>query len=82
MEHELKMPDLSTTGDSVRIVEWYVGVGEHIRRGEPIVSVETDKAVMDVEATVTGQLKRILAAEERQVATGEVVAIVEVPERV
>jgi pyruvate/2-oxoglutarate dehydrogenase complex dihydrolipoamide acyltransferase (E2) component len=42
------------------IVRWLKAVGEHVRKGEPIVEVETAKAMQEVEAPVSGTLRAIL----------------------
>ena len=78
MEYELKMPDLSAAADEVTITEWLVEVGDQVERGQNILAVETDKAQMDVESAVTGQLKQIVAGNDQTVAAGQVIAIFEV----
>ncbi len=77
MDVEMKMPDLSTTGDAVRIVSWSVQVGGKIARGQPLLEVETDKATMEVEAIAGGVLKRVLVAAGDTVAVGQAVAVIE-----
>lgn len=74
------MPDLSAATDEVSITEWYVGEGETVQRGQPILAVETDKAQMDVESVVSGRLKRIVAGEDETVMARQVIAIIEVDE--
>jgi pyruvate dehydrogenase E2 component (dihydrolipoamide acetyltransferase) len=81
MDYEMKMPDLSTTEDEVKIIEWYVEIGEKVTRGDPLLSVETDKATMDVESVVTGALKQIIVGDDLQAGAGQVIAIIEVPDR-
>ncbi|MAE67363.1 MAG: hypothetical protein CMJ18_24140 [Phycisphaeraceae bacterium] len=78
MEYEMKMPDLSTAEAEVSISEWYIEVGETVTRGQAIVSVETDKAQMDVESVINGQLKRIVADDGAKVEEGTVIAVFEV----
>jgi len=77
MEVELKMPDLSTTGSEVTLLNWHVSVGEDIKRGQPLVEIETDKATMDVEATATGKVIRLCAEPGTEVGVGEVIAVIE-----
>ena len=43
------------------ISEWYKKAGDHVTAGEPLVQVETQKLVNDVESPVSGTLVRILA---------------------
>ena len=47
MDVPLKMPDLATTGATLKVVRWLVAPGATVRRGEPILEVETDKAKRD-----------------------------------
>jgi pyruvate/2-oxoglutarate dehydrogenase complex dihydrolipoamide acyltransferase (E2) component len=77
MDYELKMPDLSTTGDDVDIVRWLVEVGDTIKRGQPVLEVETDKAVMEVESPVDGVLRECIAQPETNVGVGEIIAKIE-----
>ena len=77
MDVEMKMPDLSTTEAEVQIVKWLVDVGQPVKRGEPLLEVETDKATVEVESFVTGVLKKVCAQIGDEVETGQVIAIVE-----
>lgn len=77
MRIEMKMPDLGTTTDEITIVRWLVDAGEPVRRGQPILEVETDKAVMEVEAIANGVLSEILVAADAEAVTGDVIAVIE-----
>ncbi len=77
MEVEIKMPDLGTTEDQVRIIKWLVEVGEAVELGQPLLEIETDKASMPVESFVAGTLKSIEAAPDDEVSVGQVIAIIE-----
>jgi pyruvate dehydrogenase E2 component (dihydrolipoamide acetyltransferase) len=54
------MPALSPTMTEGHLVKWHKSVGELVRPGDLLMDVETDKAVMEVEATQGGILARIL----------------------
>ena len=56
MEVAMRMPDLGTVDDTIKVVKWLAEVGQPIRRGQPLVEVETDKSIMELESTVTGTL--------------------------
>jgi pyruvate dehydrogenase E2 component (dihydrolipoamide acetyltransferase) len=75
MNVEMTLPDLSTTGASVRIVRWLVKPGQAIRQGQPLVEVETDKATMEVESYLSGVLVQILADEDSEIEVGQALAI-------
>ena len=77
MKFEMKMPDLATTDSAVKILNWLVEIGSPVQRGQPVVEVETDKATMEVEATVNGTLVEKKCEPSAQVDVGEVIAIIE-----
>jgi pyruvate dehydrogenase E2 component (dihydrolipoamide acetyltransferase) len=80
MKLEMIMPDLSTAGSTVKIIRWLAAQGESIRRGQPLLEVETDKAAMEVEAAGSGVLSAILASDGSEVEVGSVIAVLDTPE--
>lgn len=54
------MPKLGFNMDEGKLVEWYKSVGDEIKKGEPLFSVETDKTNMDIEATGDGVVRALL----------------------
>ncbi len=73
------MPDLSATdGSDILVRRWLVTEGTRVRRGEPLLEVETDKATTEVESHATGTIAEILARPDAKVAVGEVIARIEV----
>jgi pyruvate dehydrogenase E2 component (dihydrolipoamide acetyltransferase) len=74
------MPDLATTGSPIKVLRWLVGVGQTVRRGEPLLEVETDKAVMQVESVVSGLLSALAAGEGDLVEAGKTIALFETDE--
>ena len=78
MRIDVKMPDLSATeGSDILVRRWLVPEGAPVRRGEPLLEVETDKATTEVEAIATGTVAEILARPDAKVAVGEVIARIE-----
>ena len=69
MATEFKMPMLGEVMEEGRIVAWHKKEGERVERGENLMEVETDKATMEVESTVSGVVQKIL------VAAGEIVPV-------
>ena len=55
MKFEMKMPDLAATDSAIKVLNWLVEVGHAVRRGQAVVEIETDKATMEVESTVSGR---------------------------
>ena len=58
----IKMPQLSDTMTEGVVVSWEKTVGDKIKRGDVVATVETDKAIMDVEVFRDGYLSGPLAA--------------------
>ena len=77
MEIEVKMPDLSTTEGEVKVIRWLIEVGQKVKRGQPLLEVETDKATMEMESIASGTLKKTCVQADDMVAVGAVIAIVE-----
>lgn len=63
------LPDLGEGLQDAEIVAWHVTEGDHVIADEPLLSVETDKAVVEVPAPYSGTVRKLLAQE------GDVVAI-------
>jgi pyruvate dehydrogenase E2 component (dihydrolipoamide acetyltransferase) len=74
MPHEMKMPDLATTGSPVRVLAWRKQPGDAIKAGEILLEIETDKAAMEVEATVSGTLLAQRIAPGAEALAGDVIA--------
>lgn len=59
MPHEVVIPRLGLTMEEGRVAEWHKQDGEIVEPGEALFSVETDKAVMEVQAAVGGVLRHV-----------------------
>lgn len=70
------MPVLGIAQDFGKILHWYKSEGQMVQKGEPLLEVETDKAVVEIEAPVSGVLARIVAPEGKDVPVTEVVAVI------
>ena len=71
------MPMLGEVMEEGRIVAWLKEEGDTVERGENLLEVETDKAVMEVESTATGVLKKILVPEGETVPVNGLLAEIE-----
>lgn len=74
MAVRLKLAALGHTMERGKVVEWYVAEGAEVVEGAPLFSVETDKAVVDVEAPAGGVLLRIDAPVDREYPVGATLA--------
>jgi pyruvate dehydrogenase E2 component (dihydrolipoamide acetyltransferase) len=76
MIKEIKMPNLGTTTNEIKIVRWLKKENDAVKRGEALFEVETDKAAMEVESYLAGYLKKIVTGEQESAAVGAVVAYI------
>jgi len=77
MDLKMKMPDLATTGSDMRLVRWLIEPGGSIMRGQPMLEVETDKAISQVESIANGVLKEVRIPPDSRVSAGQVIAVIE-----
>jgi len=70
----IKMPQLSDTMTEGVVVSWEKNIGDEIKRGDIVATVETDKAVMDVEVFRDGFLSGPIAAIDSVVAVTHPIA--------
>lgn len=76
MLHEMKMPDLATTGSPMRVLAWRKQPGDVVQAGEVLLEVETDKAAMEVEATVSGTLLAQRVDPGSEALAGDIIAVI------
>src|SRR5215203_4678035 len=74
MATEVTMPRLSDSMEEGTVLKWLVDEGGEVKRGEPLVEIETDKANMTYEADTGGTLIEVVAHEGDTLAIGEVIA--------
>ncbi|MGP4020161.1 dihydrolipoamide acetyltransferase family protein [Saccharopolyspora sp. 5N708] len=72
---EIQMPRLSDTMEEGVISTWQKKVGDQVSRGDVLAEIETDKALMELEAYDDGVLEKILVEEGATVAIGTPIAI-------
>lgn len=80
MAHEVLIPPLGQTVDTVTLVTWYKKEGETVEEGEALFAIETDKATLDVEAQASGILHQVIVPEGQDVQVLSVVAMITSPE--
>ncbi|MEA2350064.1 MAG: hypothetical protein QOG86_1005 [Thermoleophilaceae bacterium] len=74
MATDVTMPRLSDSMEEGTILKWLVDEGGEVKRGEPLVEIETDKANMTYEADTDGTLIEVVAREGDTLPIGEVIA--------
>ena len=55
-----EIPKVGLVMEAVRVTRWLKNVGDTVMAGEPLVEVETEKSVVEIEAAATGRLSQIL----------------------
>jgi len=73
---EVILPKLGQTMEEGAIVEWAKEEGDPVKRGDVLFTVESDKAVLEVEATARGFLRKILVPAGQSVPVLAVVALI------
>ncbi|WP_038173988.1 biotin/lipoyl-containing protein, partial [Vibrio breoganii] len=72
---EVHVPDIG--GDEVEVTEIMVSVGDTVEEEQSLLTVEGDKASMEVPAPFSGTVKEIKVAEGDSVTTGSLIMVFE-----
>lgn len=64
------LPDLGEGLQEAEIVTWHVSEGDHVTADEPLVSVETDKAIVDIPSPHSGYIAHLLAKAGDRIKVG------------
>ena len=70
------MPSLGTDMAAGTLVEWLVQPGAHVKRGDIIAVVETEKGIIEIEVFETGIVEQLLVQPGTQVPVGTVLATI------
>ncbi len=76
MAHEFRLPDIGEGLTEAVVISWYVSVGDPVGLDEPLVEVETDKAVVDIPAPHAGVLLHQGAAAGETIEVDALLAVV------
>ena len=72
---EFKLPSLGADMDDGTLLEWKVGVGDAVTKGQVIAVVDTAKAAVDVECWTPGTVHELVAEVGQKMSVGTVMAI-------
>jgi 2-oxoisovalerate dehydrogenase E2 component (dihydrolipoyl transacylase) len=67
---QFMLPDLGEGLEEAEIVGWHVNAGDHVVADQPLLSVETDKAVVEVPSPWSGRIARVFGAKGDLVKVG------------
>jgi pyruvate dehydrogenase E2 component (dihydrolipoamide acetyltransferase) len=76
---ELKLPDLGDNVTSAVVVGVLIKEGDTIEAGQPVLELETDKAVMEAPASEGGTVSKVLVKAGDEVRSGQVFALLSGP---
>ena len=70
------MPALELAQETGKVIRWLKAPGDAVRKGEPIVEIETDKVTVEIEAPAAGVLGNVTAREGDVVPVGQAIALI------
>jgi pyruvate/2-oxoglutarate dehydrogenase complex dihydrolipoamide acyltransferase (E2) component len=76
LPHDVIMPALGMNQNTGKILSWLKSKGDTVNVGDPLMEVETDKAVVEVEAQANGILTEVRHAAGSEVPVGHVIAVI------
>jgi pyruvate dehydrogenase E2 component (dihydrolipoamide acetyltransferase) len=76
MATDVIMPALGMAQEKGTLLKWLKVEGEAVRKGEPLMEVETDKATVEIEAPASGILAEVTAAPGDEVPVGQRIAVI------
>ncbi|HEV2688022.1 MAG TPA: dihydrolipoyllysine-residue acetyltransferase, partial [Bryobacteraceae bacterium] len=74
---EFKLPELGENIDSGDLVRLMISAGERVSEGQPVMELETDKAVVEVPSNVSGVVREIKVKEGSKIKVGQVIFTLE-----
>lgn len=77
MPVELKVPSVGESITEVQIGEWLKAVGDHVKKDEVLVMIETDKVTVELPAPIAGVLSEIRVANGKVATVGDVIGAIE-----
>src|SRR3954471_621338 len=73
---EIIMPKMGDAMTEGKVVRWYKRAGDAVKKGEPVLEIETDKVNLDLEAEQDGTIGDVSAGEGQVVQVGGVLATI------
>src|SRR2546422_5360177 len=76
MPTDVIMPALEMAQETGKVLKWLKAPGHAVRKGEPIVEIETDKVTVEIEAPASGVLRDVTARQGDVVPVGQTIAMI------
>ncbi|MDD5017887.1 MAG: lipoyl domain-containing protein [Eubacteriales bacterium] len=77
MKVEIKVPQQGLTVDYITFSSWKVSPGDAVNKGDAIAQIESEKAVLEIEAPESGKIIEFVAEPGEEYQIGEVLAYLE-----
>jgi pyruvate dehydrogenase E2 component (dihydrolipoamide acetyltransferase) len=71
------LPELKEGIDESLVVLWFVSEGDSVQKGDPLVEVQTEKAVSEIEAEEDGVIEKITVPRGESAKVGDVLAVID-----
>ncbi|MEW6530253.1 MAG: dihydrolipoamide acetyltransferase family protein [Thermodesulfobacteriota bacterium] len=81
MRHVFRLPDVGEGITEAEVVEYLVKVGDQVKADQPVIRVETDKAVVELPAPVTGVVAELPHSPGDTVKVGDALLVIETEEK-
>ena len=79
MAFSVVMPALDMAQETGKLIAWRKKEGDRVTKGEPLLEIETDKAVMEVEAPADGLLAGITGTVGADIPVGQTISWIVAP---
>src|ERR1700736_5023717 len=76
---EIIMPKMGDAMTEGKVVRWYKKAGDVVKKGEPVLEIETDKVNLDLEAEQDGTIGQVEVQEGQMVPVGGRLAVIAAP---
>jgi pyruvate dehydrogenase E2 component (dihydrolipoamide acetyltransferase) len=76
MAYEFRLPDIGEGLTEAEVVRWLIAVGETVKVDQPVVEVETDKAVVEIPSPRGGTVLHHGAGAGQTLAVGEILVVI------
>jgi pyruvate dehydrogenase E2 component (dihydrolipoamide acetyltransferase) len=73
----LEIPKIGLVMENARLVRWLKDVGDVVHQGEPLLELETEKSVVEIECTESGRLVELLLRVDQEARVGDRIAWLE-----
>src|SRR5829696_5454657 len=73
------MPALGVAQQTGILLKWLKAEGQSVAKGEPLMEIETDKSIVEIEAGASGILARVTAKAGDEIPVGQAIALILVP---